>query len=123
MNRIKVRIWDRDFELNVSYQNYPGEAITVNQKITLSEIPIVDFLPAKIGVENYIKKHFSSELGNESLNNIFSYVMPKSILIPRNEEISSFAVMCSFKLDMEHGIALIFENGQFKDAGPQDLIL
>ena len=31
--------------------------------------------------------------------------------------------MCNFKLDMEHGIAVIFEDGKFKTAGPQDLIL
>lgn len=123
MSKVKASIWGREFELSVSYQNFPGEEITENQRNTLAAITSVDYDIAKNGVERYIRKFFSSELGNESLDNIFRFVMPKSVLITRTEDVRVFAIMCNFKLDMEHGIAVIYENEEFKAAGPQDLIL
>ena len=123
MSKVKVQIWGREFELGVSYQNYPGEEITENQQKTLATVPVVDYDTAKAGVEGYIRKFFADELGDDNLDNIFRFVMPKSVLIPRNEDPNAFAIMCNFKLDMEHGIAVIFEDRKFKTAGPQDLIL
>ncbi len=123
MSKVKIRIWDRDFELNVAYQNYPGEAITDYQEAAFNFVLSADYEPAKAGVERYIRKHYSFELGENNLDNIFRYVMPKSILIMRTKGIPAFAVMCNFRFDIEHGIAVIFENGAFKDTGPQDLVL
>lgn len=123
MSKVKVSIWGREFELGVSYQNFPGETITENQRNTLSAVPSVDYDAAKTGVEGYIRKFFSAELGNERLDNIFRFVMPKSVLITRTEGTRVFAIMCNFKLDMEHGIAVIYEDEQLKAVGPQDLIL
>ena len=123
MSKIAVRIWERDFELAVSFQNYPGETITDNQNKILAEVPSIDYSPAKDEVKNYITKHYSSKLGNDNLNNVFRFIMPKSILIPRTDDENVFAVMCNFKFDMEHGIALIYENEVLKEIGPQDLIL
>ena len=123
MNKVPLQIWGREFELGVSYQNYPGEEITENQQRTLATVPSVDYDIAKPGVEEYIRKYFASELGNDSLDNIFRFVMPKSILISRMKNSHIFAIMCNFKLDMEHGIAIIFENEKYKAVGPQDLIL
>ena len=123
MNKIKIRIWDRDFELNVVYQNYPGEEVTENQRKTLDSVFLTDFGPGKAGVEAYIRKYFSSELGEDTLENIFRFVMPKSILIPRTDDKQTFAVLCNFKLDMEHGIAVLYEDNTYKTTGPQDLAL
>ena len=123
MNRVKVRIWDRDFELNAVYQNYPEEDVTDDQLKTLEKVPEIDFSIAKKGVEKYILKYFKDELGEDNLDNIFRFVMPHSILIAREPGLRVFAVMCNFKLDMEHGIAIVYENEIYKDVGPQDLIL
>ncbi len=123
MSKVKVSIWGREFELGVSYQNYPGEEITENQRSTLAAIPSVDYDAAKIGVEGYIRKFFSAELGDERLDNLFRFVMPKSVLITRADGTHIFAIMCNFKLDMEHGIAVIYEDERLKAVGPQDLIL
>lgn len=123
MNKIEIRIWERDFELTVVYQNYPGEEITDNQLKTLQGVKEADYSVAKKGVEQYILKNFKDELGEDDLSNIFRFVMPKSILISRSPIVRVFSVMCNFKLDMEHGIAIVFENENYKDAGPQDIIL
>lgn len=123
MSKVNVRIWGREFELGVSYQNYPGEEITENQQKTLVTVATADYDAAKADIEGYIRKFFGDELGADNLDNIFRFVMPKSILIPRAEGSSTFAIMCNFKFDMEHGIAVIFEEGKYKTVGPQDLIL
>ena len=122
MSKVEVQIWNRTFELIVSYQNFPGEDVTDNQQKTLETVPTVEYNPAKAEIEKYVRKYFSTELGNDSMDNIFRFVMPKSVLIPRTEK-CVFAIMCKFKLDMEHGIAIVYENGILKEVGPQDIIL
>lgn len=123
MSKVVTTIWGRNFELSVIYQNYPGEEITGDQQLALSKVETADYMSAKYGVEDYIRKFFSDELGDDNLDNIFRFVIPTSVLLPRLPGKPVFAIMCNFKLDMEHGIALIFENGIFKTAGPKDLIL
>ena len=123
MSKMNVWIWNREFNLDISYQNFPGEDITENQRKILTTVSAADYDTAKVGVERYIKKVFASELGNDNLDNIFRFVMPRSILVPRTETSSVFAILCNFKFDMEHGIAIIFEDGKYKKTGSQDLIL
>ena len=43
MNKAVVRIWGREFELSVSYQNYPGEEITENQQKETVGMPVGQF--------------------------------------------------------------------------------
>ena len=123
MNRIRQNIWGRDFELAVSYQNFPGENVTDNQTCALEKAQSTDFSESLSDVKQYIMKHYGSELGEDSIDNIFKYVLPKSILIPRNENKRVFAILCNFKFDMEHGLAIVFEDEKYKAVGPQDLIL
>lgn len=123
MNKLPLTIWGRDFVLSVNYQNYPGEEITKNQQETEKAITSVDFNAARAGVERYIRRYFASNLGNEDFDNIFRFVMPKNILILRSGDSRMFAVMCKFKFDMEHGIAVVYKNEGFVAAGPQDLAL
>ncbi len=123
MNKEKITLWGRDFDLDVLYQNYPDEMVDENQEKTLTHISLADFAKARNGVESYILKNYSFELDGNSLDNIFRFVMPKRILIPKSNGKEVFAIMCDFKLDMEHGIAVVFENSEFKVAGPQDIIL
>ncbi len=121
MNKIKINIWDRDFELNVAYQNYPGEEVTKNQTDTLNNLTSIDFKDSKEEVVKYIQDNDFYE--NEDLDNLFRFVMPKSILITRDDNARIFAVMCNYKLDKEHGIAIVYENEKFKMVGAQDIIL
>lgn len=123
MNKVKACIWGRDFELSVSYQNFPGEEVTCNQRLTLEAVTSVDFAESLSGIKEYIMKYNSSEINGNSIDNIFKYVMPKSIIITRDESARVFGIMCNYKFDMEHGIAIVYENEKYKATGPQDLIL
>jgi hypothetical protein len=120
---INVSIWGRTFKLNIVYQNYPGEEVTENQRVITEEIRMVSFDDSLDKAKDYIKKYNAGDISEGCIDNIFKYVIPKCILIPRENDGRIFAVMCDYRFDMEHGLALIYENKRFKAIGKQDIIL
>ena len=123
MNNKHICLWGRDFDLFVSYQNYPGEEVTEAQKNAYNGIDAVDFSEALEQVKAYIEENNSRELEGRDLHNIFKYVMPKAILIPHVLETNVFAILCDYRFDMEHGLAIVFENGRFREVGSEDELL
>lgn len=63
------------------------------------------------------------QLKEDEIENIFRYVMPKSIFVPHIEKHRVASILCDYKFDMKHGIAVVFENGRFKEVGPEDIAL
>lgn len=125
MNSCKINIWGRAFELSIMYECYPGEEILDTQKeafnlLADSENEIVESLDA---VKKYVRETESGQLTDNSIENIFRYVMPKSIFVPHIKNRRTVAIMCDYKFDIEHGIAVVFETGKFKKVGTQDIIL
>lgn len=126
MNKVnlKVNLWGRDFDLNGVMQCYPGEEPTQTQTEAWNKFISNANLSeeTKKTVEKYVLKHGLSDTGVSEVDNIFKYVIPKSIIIPRSKRLV-VAIMCNFKFDPEQGIAILFENGEFKEVGPQDIAL
>ena len=46
--------------------------------------------------------------------------MPESIFVKRDGRV---AIMCRYKFDSEHGIAVVFKDNKFEQIGMQDIIL
>lgn len=122
-DKVKITIWDREFELWVVYQNFPDEDVIDNQKKTISYALSMNFNDAQNAVKEYIKKHNGEDIKEDGIANIFKYVMPNSLLVPRSYDKRIFAIMCDYKFDMEHGLAIVFENEKYKSVGAQDIIL
>lgn len=122
-NKVNLTIWGREFELNIVFQNYPGEEVTPNQEKVVLSLETLDFGLSLNPLEEYILKYNSEDIDASEITNIFKYVMPKSILIPRENEKRVVALMCNYKFDMEHGLVIVFENEKYKTVGPQDIIL
>lgn len=120
---IKINIWGRDFELNCDYYNFPDEEVTENQKRTLDKIERINFDEAREKVIEYIKQSDSDKLVEAEISNLFKYIIPKKILIFREEEKRVLAVMCDYRFDEEHGIAIMFEDEKFTFVGKQDEVL
>lgn len=123
MNKAKANIWGREFELNVSFDNFPDEEVTENQRHTVETIPSIDYSDSLPELKQYIMKYNGSDIEESVIDNIFKYVMPKSFVITRDNDNRVFAVFCNYKFDMEHGLAVIYENEKFKKVGAQDIIL
>lgn len=124
MNSMNINIWGRDFELPVIIKQFKGKEIIDTQKEAEAEFRVCGNIvnTVKSEVEKYILENGLKENGITEIDNIFKYVIPKSILIPKTKE-RVVAVMCNYKFDMEHGLAIVFENEKLKDIGPQDIIL
>lgn len=121
MNKIKMVIWGRKFELPINYKFVDEDSMTSIQQETFDDFiknkEVID--DAKQKVIDYVVEHERSDIN--SVDNIFKYVIPKCIYFPNEKGI--FAVMCNFKFDIEHGMAIVFENNTFKTIGEEDIVL
>lgn len=125
MNKINLNIWGRDFELGIEYDYYTGEEILPIQKEALKSF-VSDresISSAKCVVEKYCLSNNPEEYGTDHIDNIFKYIIPKYLYVKRNEKKRVIALMCDYKFDMEHGIAIVFENEKLTKIGKQDIIL
>ena len=122
-NSVNLNIWGRAFELNIVFQNFPGEEVTTNQERVVETLGSIEYGQSLDPVKEYIVKYNAEDLAEPEISNIFKYVIPKSVLIPRENDKRIAALMCNYKFDMEHGMAVVFENEKFKAVGPQDIIL
>jgi hypothetical protein len=125
MTKCKMNIWGREFELPLVYECYDGEEVLESQKeaFALLERNSDETDDSLNHVKRYVKKTGADSLADNEIENIFRYVMPKSIFVPHSKSHQIAAILCNYKFDAEHGIAVIFENGHFKKIGPQDIVL
>ena len=125
MSKCKINIWDRTFDLNVVYECYPGEEVLESQKeaFAMFEDNTEEITDSLAAVIKYVQKNDGGQLADIAIENIFKYVMPKSIFVPHTKKNRTVAIMCNYKFDMEHGIAVVFENGKFRKVGTQDVVL
>ena len=124
MNKMNMNIWGRGFELPVIIKQFNEKDLTETQEKAVEEFKHCESVvnAAKSEVEKYILENGLKENEIFEVDNIFKYLIPMSISVPKAKE-RVVAILCNYKFDMEHGIAIIFENEKLKDIGPQDLIL
>jgi hypothetical protein len=77
---------------------------------------------AREQVEKYILANGLKANGIDKVDNIFKYVMPKTIVVPKAKS-RVIGLICNYKFDAEHGLAVVFENEKFKEIGAQDIVL
>lgn len=119
---LNIKIWNRDFDLKVLYDCYAGEQILEEQKEALKKFAAdkKTIESSKSVTEKYCLSQNKDEIGADEIDNIFKYVMPESIFVKRDCRV---AIMCRYKFDAEHGIAIVFKDGKFDEIGNQDIIL
>ena len=100
-------------------------------KVTDEQINALDMFLKKSELitkskENVIKfclKKVNEDKTNQKKDNIFSYIKPEAIFVKRDEKNPRVALMCKYKYDLEHGLAIVFDyKGNIK-VGLQDIIL
>lgn len=123
MNKKKMNIWNREFSLDVIYKIYEEEKPLECQLNAVKEFESKTIDAIKNKVEQYVLKYNRKEVGADSIDNIFKYVMPKLIYVPQVKGCKVIAVMCYYKFDPEHGLAIVFENNILEEIGPEDIVL
>lgn len=122
---VNISVWGRIFSLPVVFDCYEGETITQGQYNALeSFLSHKEWIEeAKQLVEAYCLEAVSEDIENEKKENIFSYIIPEAIFIKRDFELPRIALMCSYRYDPEHGLALVFTQDGTCAVGSQDIIL
>lgn len=124
-DKITLKIWNREFHLDVIYDCYAEENVTSLQIETFNYLnKNNNFISNTLeNVKEYCVDNYGSAITLSDLSNIFKYVVPKSIFIKRDDQNHVFALMCHFKLDMEHGLALVFRENKLIEIGEENIIL
>ena len=120
----EIIIWGRVFDLKVIFDIYEGESILDNQIEALDAfIKASDMLLCSYEeLEEYcIKRDYDGI--DVPIKNIFRYVMPEAIYVERNEKKHVISLLCNYRFDEEHGIALTYENEKLVHIGTQDDVL
>ena len=122
---LEKTIGGRLFPLPVEYDCYEGEEITEAQIQALKQFRTHTerIEQSKSAVENYCKEQVMSDDENNKKDNIFSYIKPECLFVKRDKENPRIALMCKYRYDLEHGLAVVFSSDGEVAVGPQDIIL
>jgi len=125
INSIKMKVWSREFTLPVDYDCLEDETPTQDQIKALDEFLAhperID--SAKAQLESYCKKQVQEDDTNLKKDNVFSYVMPETIFVKCGEAHPRVALLCKYRYDPEHGLAIVFQPNVKTQVGTQDIIL
>ena len=120
----KLLIWNREFDLRVVFDSYDEEVLPIQEQALEAFLKSENTIQeSKQQLEKYILNDEYAEIEGNSIDNIFKYVIPTDLYIPRTLETRTVALLCDYRFDEEHGIAIVFENEQFKEIGEQDIVL
>lgn len=124
MNKIEKSLWGRKHQLKISYDCLEGEEITSAQEQALDNL-IANWAGAEASldaVKKYCEKNSGGEIRAKDIENVFKYVIPKSLFVMRKPK-GCVAIMCNFLFDPEHGIAIVLKNGKLDKITDQDSVM
>ena len=116
INELEIQIWERDFTLPVKYDCYQGEEVTPEQ------IKALDRFKKRRKMIEKSKAKVQEDDENEKKDNVFSYVKPEYLFVKREED-PRVIMMCKYRYDLEHGLAVVFSSNGSIVVGSQDMIL
>ena len=122
---LETTIWGRKFTLPVEYDCYEGEEVTKAQIQALKNFRShTEWIEkSRSIVEKYCREQVMSDDENPKKDNIFSYIKPECLFVKRDKENPRIAMMCKYRYDLEHGLAVVFSSDGEVTVGMQDIIL
>lgn len=122
---LEVSIWERAFTLPVEYDCYEGEEVTKAQIQAIKRFKShAEWIEqSKSIVEEYCREQVMNDDENAKKDNIFSYIKPECLFVKRDKENPRIAMMCKYRYDLEHGLAVVFSSDGKVTVGIQDIIL
>lgn len=122
---LKISIWGRESSLPIEYDCYEGETVTIEQINAVNHFSDhtewIEY--AKSRVESFCNDQVMEDEDNGKKNNIFSYIKPECIFVKRDKAHPRIALMCKYRYDPEHGLAVVFSYKGEITVGIQDIIL
>ena len=127
MSGIVMSTWGKEITLEVRFDLLDDERVTSRQAYALGAIFVSwgAVNAALDAVKSYCLENdgnmLASECGTARIDDIFDVVEPYSLFVVRDNSKRSVALMCHYRLDPEHGLALLFENERLTKIGPEDI--
>ncbi len=122
--KLLLTIWGRELPIKIEYDCFDGEEITQIQKETLQK-----FLKKQTSIfkeaYNLLQKFCLQkypEYFSGQFDNIFKYIKP-NILYIKKASTRLCGLLCNFKYEQEHGLAIIIENEKVVKVDNQDALL
>ncbi len=124
INTIEIHIEDRAFSLPVSYEMFECETVAAEQENAVKALTTHPdwIVKAKKHVVAFCREQVLADSENTKKDNVFSYIKPEYLFVKR-EEYPRVAIMCKYRYDIEHGLAVIFATDGSVTVGSQDIIL
>ena len=125
IKEVSFDIWGREFTLPIVYATLSDGVINDNQAEAIENFNrhIEWIEKSKRKVEEYCKEDLMNDAENEKKDNIFSYIKPERIYVKREKAHPRVALMCKYRYDPEHGLAVVFTADGEITVGIQDIIL
>ena len=125
IENIKISIWGRDFTLPVLFNCYAGEEVTAEQIRALEKMISNSALieKSKKSVESFCELEVMADEKNIDKDNIFTYIKPVSIFVKHEIINPRVAIMCKYRYDLEHGLAVVFSHDGKIEVGNEDIII
>lgn len=118
-----MKIWGRECEVEIIFDCFDDEDITLTQKKAYQDFINAFDSKMKEAYEAF-EKYCKQENNCNISDNIFKYVVPKTIYIqrsPKDEKVIGF--ICYYKYDSENNIAIKFVNNTIADIGGEQIVL
>ena len=123
---IDYNFLNREISLKINFDVFDNEEISLLQKKAyyqfMDNIKEI-FVKSYSALKDYCNKNYNIELDD---TNFYKYIVPKQIYIKReskDKDYCKFAILCSFKEDIENGLAIVWANNEIEEIGMQDIIL
>lgn len=124
MTKIEKSLWGRKLQLEISFDCLEGEKVTGSQERALDSL-LDHWSGAEASldaVKEYCEKNSGAQVQAKDIDNVFKYVVPRLLFVMREPE-GCVAIMCDFRFDLEHGMAIVLTNGKLDRITEQDDVM
>lgn len=123
IHNIPITIFERHFDLDVEYDHYANpSSIKKMDNLLLKFLSHPEWITnCKTKIENYCQEDVFQDKENLKKNNVFSYIKPECLYIKRDAK--RIALLCKYRYDPEHGLAVVFNSDGNVTVGIQDIII
>lgn len=125
IKELSLEIWGRKFTLPIVFDSLSDGIITEEQLKAVEALNNhLEWISlSKREVEKYCKEALMEDDDNEKKDNIFSYIKPERLYVTRKTKGPKVAIMCKYRYDPEHGLAIVYSLEGKIEIGSQNLIL
>jgi hypothetical protein len=138
---VDLTLFNKQYRLPIEYSDTmddgmiePANQVLQQFKLNLQKIAetkddakLKEFISTIEKAKKELKKYANDkadDIGAKKKDNVFDTITPGMLLVHCDDDNNiEFAILCSLTYDIEHGVAIIFNNQKFIKVGSQDEVV